>query len=132
MNLQGIGFDINTKNKNGEIQLTVLPYGLSESNNVFNTSIKREVTNSEIEDLNSDGFPEVLVYTETPDHFGNLIGYSVNNGKSISRVSFPDISSDEEISENYNGFDEFTIIENYMGRKFPLFENGKKPGSSGK
>ena len=126
LNPQGIGFNISTTKENGITELTVLPYGLSESNEPFKTNVEGKVTNSEIEDLNSDGFPEVLVYTESPDHFKDVIGYSVNNGKSMSRIRFPDIRENEKLTDIYKGYDEFSIVENFLGRRFPVLENCEK------
>lgn len=128
LQLQNVGFEISTVLKNDQRILKVTPYGLSEVNQGFKTYIDGEVIKAEIEDLNSDGYPEVLIYTKTPDHKGNVMAYSVNNGKSLSQVYFPDISENPELAKSYNGYDEFTLLERNLGRRFPKFEEGERTG----
>ena len=61
--------------------------------------------------LNIDGFPEILIYTVSAGSgsYGNVIGYSVNNGKSISQIYFPELAENKEASSGYMGHDEFAI-----------------------
>ena len=56
--------------------------------------------------------------------YGNVIGYSVNNGKSISQIYFPEISENKEASSGYMGHDEFAIIETRLARRFPVYKDG--------
>ena len=109
--LQNIGFDISTKGGGSIQQLTIQPFGL-------------KLDNAEIEDLNSDGFPEVLIYTVSAGSgsYGNVIGYSVNNGKSISQIYFPPISDNSEASKGYMGHDEFTIVETNLVQRFRIYK----------
>lgn len=127
--LQGIGFNISTmKNKSNE-ELTIRPFGLSIDNNPVSHTINGSVVNAEIEDLNSDGFPEVLIYTKSSNNDkGNVFGYSVNNGKSMSQITFPNIAENSKINQGYDGHDEFAIVETTLSRRFPIFEKGKKTG----
>lgn len=85
--------------------------------------IDGQVVNAEIEGLNSDGYPEVLVYTVSAGSgsYGNVIGFSVNNGKSISQIYFPDIMDNAEASKGYMGHDEFTIIETTLVQIFGTY-----------
>ena len=84
------------------------------------------VTNTEIEDLNMDVFPEILIYTVSAGSgsYGNVIGFSVNNGKSISQIYFPEISDNKEASSGYMRQDEFVIIETTLARRFPVYKDG--------
>ena len=128
LRLQDVGFNISTVEKNGMTELTFTPYGLSATNEPFVSEFKGEVTNAEIEDLNSDGCPEVLVYTMNENNEGGVRGYSCNNGKSMSQIYFPDISDNPELIEGYDGFDEFTIVETSLARRFPVFNSGERTG----
>ncbi len=103
-------------------KLTVTPSGLGATNEPLTASYEGEVTNAEIEDLNSDGFPEVVVYSFTQDdnRYGNVHAFSVNNGQSMSPVSFPDIRNNAEASAGYSGGDEFAIVETTLSRRFPI------------
>ena len=122
---QDIGFEIGSIEKdNGESLLQISPYGMSSENQVREHLFKGKVVNAEIEDLNADGFPEILVYLEKENDNGEVIAYSVNNGKSMSLISMTGLSS--ELRKSYNGFDEFRVVENRLFRRFPKFEFGSK------
>ena len=126
MTLQNITFDIRTTGEGSISELTIQPSGLEIDNQKIEVEIDGQVVNAEIEDLNSDGFPEILVYTTSAGSgsYGNAIGYSVNNGKSISQIYFPEISENKEASSGYMGHDEFAIIETTLARRFPVYKDG--------
>jgi hypothetical protein len=126
--LQNIGFNISSLQEATGEKLTILPFGLTVDDRAVTHQIQGTVVNAEVEDLNSDGFPEVLIYTQAPDGKGDVIGYSVNNGKSMSQISFPEISHNPEISSGYQGKDEFSIVETTLARRFPIFLDGKETG----
>ena len=129
LTLQGVGFDISTIKEGSGEALTINPFGLSIVNRPETHQVEGSVTGAEIEDLNSDGFPEIVIYTQAGDNMrGDVIGYSVNNGKSMSRIAFPDIAYDSAINQGYNGHDEFAVVETTLSRRFPIFENGKQTG----
>lgn len=107
--------------------LMVQPSGLSISNETLRHDITGyTVVNAEIGDLNIDGYPEVLVYltSDGSGSYGKLIGYSVNNGKSVSQVYLPDISENNEVNKGYMGHDEMAIVENIFCQRFPIYEEG--------
>ena len=58
MTLQNISFDIKTTGEGSIRQLSIQPKGLEIDNQNMTLEIDGQVVNAEIEDLNSDGFPE--------------------------------------------------------------------------
>lgn len=107
--------------------LIIRPSGLTAVNEVLKHDVTGyTVTNAEIGDLNIDGYPEVFVYltSDGSGSYGKLIGYSTNNGKSVSQVSLPDIADNEQISKGYMGHDEMAIVENTFCRRFPIYKDG--------
>jgi len=126
LSLQNITFYIETFRNKSINQLTIKPKGLEINNEKIILELEGKVTNAEIEDLNSDGFPEILIYTVSigSGSYGNVIGYSVNNGKSISQIYFPEISENKTAEIGYMGHDEFTIIETSLARRFPIYKEG--------
>lgn len=109
--------------------LTIEPTGLTVDNQIFTHEIEGTVMNAEIGDLNIDGYPEVLVYIQSvgSGSYGSVIGYSVNNGKSLSQIApVPEVSENPEASAGYMGHDEFAIVENTFIQRFPVY----KPGDS--
>jgi len=126
LTLQNITFDLSNTGEGSISQLTIKPKGLEIDNEKITLELEGQVTNAEIEDLNSDGFPEILIYTISAGSgsYGNVIGYSVNNGKSISQIYFPEISENNEAGSGYMGHDEFAIIETTLARRFPIYKDG--------
>lgn len=118
-----ISFKINTKGDS----LIIQPSGLSVSNETLYHDITGyTVVNAEIGDLNIDSYPELFIYltSDGSGSYGKLIGYSVNNGKSVSQVYLPDISENDEVSKGYMGHDEMAIVENTFCQRFPIYKEG--------
>lgn len=122
LELQGISFDVKATEQNPFTILSIETKGLEIDSTPVIHKIDGGYIKSEIEDLNSDGWPELLVYFNTygMEMKASLIGYSVNNGKSISRISIPEMS--EEASIGFQGQDEFAIVETSLIRRFPVFK----------
>jgi hypothetical protein len=78
------------------------------------------VAKAEIDDLNNDGFPDLLVYIYT-GHKGTVIVVTSNENKSCSPVYFPNILDDPKLRAGYRGFDEFSMLEGSLMRKFPIY-----------
>lgn len=102
-------------------------YGLKSPDTKVYHKFIGHITDAEIADLNNDGFPEVLVYIVSgDDHEGNVLCYSVNNGLSISQASFPETETNSQINNGYQGGDEFSVVENTLSQRFPVYEHGKE------
>ncbi len=108
-------------------KLTVEPVGL-ENGEPFTISIEGKAVHAETGDLNSDGFPEVAVYTVSEDEnrYGSVYAFSVLGGRSLIQVSVPDIRNHAEASQGYTGHDEFAIVETTLSRRFPLPDGGTR------
>ncbi len=118
-----ISFKVDTKGDS----LIIQPSGLSVSNGALYHDITGyTVVNAEVGDLNIDGYPEVFVYltSDGSGSYGQLIGYSVNGGKSVSQVYLPDISGNDEVNKGYMGHDEMAIVENTFCQRFPVYKEG--------
>lgn len=118
-----ISFRVSTK----EDTLMIQPSGLSLSyETLYHDITGYTVVNAEIGDLNIDSYPEVFVYltSDGSGSYGKLIGYSVNNGKTVSQVYLPEISENKEVSIGYMGHDEMAIVENSFCQRFPIYKDG--------
>ena len=118
-----ISFRVSTK----EDTLMIQPSGLSLSyETLYHDITGYTVVNAEIGDLNIDSYPEVFVYLtlDGSGSYGKLIGYSVNNGKTVSQVYLPEISENKEVSIGYMGHDEMAIVENSFCQRFPIYKDG--------
>lgn len=127
LNIQDVGFNISSIEKDGKNILTIFTFGLKEReyNETFNID-GEEVINAEVEDLNSDGSPELFVYTQSvgSGSYGNVYAFSVNNKKSMSEVYFQPTAENSEINKGYMGHDEFSLVENTLGQRFPIYKEG--------
>lgn len=127
LDLQGIGFSVSSiRLDNGMTDVSITPFGLEIDNSVQNQTIEGSVVDAEVEDLNADGSPELIIYTlsDGSGSYGNVITYTVNNRKSMSMVYFPPISENETLSKGYLGHDEFRIVENMLVQRFPIYNEG--------
>lgn len=129
LRLQNIGFHVTSIINNEKNTLTIHPFGL----NIDNTDIIIDlglwtVKDAEIEDMNVDGSPELVIYTQSnvSNKEGNVIGYSVNNKKSLSMIAFVSTKENTKINQGYRGYDEFTLVEGKLSHKFPIFIDGDK------
>ncbi|MBN3581377.1 hypothetical protein JYB64_03195 [Algoriphagus aestuarii] len=128
LNLQDVGFNVSSIPKDKSNQLTVFTFGLpNEYRESFDIGTNL-ITQAEVEDLNADGSPELVVFAENQSEPKKMTVYafSVNNKKSMSQVFFQPIEDNKEINEGYNGNDEFALVENYLVQRFPIYENGNK------
>ena len=123
LSMQNIGFNVSTTGKGSIQQLTIQPSGLKIDNTKITAEVVGNVTNAEIEDLDSDGFPELLIYTTSAGSgsYGDVIGYSVNNGKSISQIYFPQVAENKEINGGYMGHDQFSIEKKMLVQRFKIY-----------
>lgn len=121
--LQSITFHVEATNKGSLNQLTITPSGLEISNRVIKQVIDGSVTGAEIADINADGSPEIYVYVNSAGSgsYGTLVAYSANNKKSLSGIYLAPLEDDKKNSVGYMGHDEFTIIENSLARRFPVY-----------
>jgi hypothetical protein len=108
-------------------ELTIQPVGLTIDNQIVSHKIEGVVMNAEVGDLNIDGYPEVLVYIQSAGSgsYGSVIGYSVNNGKSMSMIAdLPPVVENAEAGSGYMGHDEFAIVESALVQRFPIYLPG--------
>ena len=123
LKLQGISFHVQATNEGSLNSLSITTSGLSGGNEVMKQEIDGSVTNAEVADINADGFPEVYVYVTSAGSgsYGSLVAYASNRNKSITPIYLPELSDDKKLSKGYMGHDEFTIMENSLARRFPVY-----------
>ncbi len=126
LQFKDITFNVSTKGEGSLRQLFIEPNGLSEKKQNVELEINGKVTNAQVADLNADGFPEVLVFTQSAGSgaYGNVIAYSVNGGKSMSRVSFPATTENPKLKKGYMGHDNFSVKQSLLIQEFPVYKEG--------
>lgn len=126
LELQGFSFAIDATNEGSINQLKITPTGLTQDNKPAEIEIEGTVSGADIGDLDSNGFPEVYVYVTSAGSgsYGSLVAYAVNNGKSMTPIYLPPITDDAKASKGYMGHDEFALLENVLGQRFPIYKEG--------
>jgi len=77
-------------------------------------------------DIDNNGFDEIYIITTSAGsgNYCKVMGFASNKDKSISRINFPEIQKDEEVFQGYLGHDRFSITNNKLVRKFPIYQQG--------
>lgn len=125
LEFQGFKFEINSTGKGSIQQLTIQSYGL-EIDQEFTLQIDGTIANAEIADLDADGYPELLIYIVSAGSgsYGHVIGYSVNNEKSINTIHFPSVADNSAVNMGYMGHDEFLVEESILMHRFKTYNEG--------
>gem|GEM_PF-830160 len=112
--------------RSADHQLTIRTFGQDEGNEIFTHTIDGTVVGAESADLNHDGFPELVVYvtSDGSGSYGTVIGYSSNNGKSMSEIYFPPTAENSKINQGYMGHDKFSTAEDALVQSFPVYRPG--------
>lgn len=116
-------------------KLTIQSIGFDKDNSVMTHTINGKVTYAEVDDLNKDGFPEVLVYVQSnaKNKKANVIAYSSNKGHSMSQISMPELTDNKTLSKGFNGHNDFRVIEGNFYQRFPIYQQvGKTVKATGK
>jgi hypothetical protein len=127
------GYRVYCNNKNPEKNnLSITPQGFEAGSREVALEIKGRVLGTETDDLNNDGFPDLVmwVYSSDPNNYGKVFGIYSDQNKGIRPIIFPDIMDDQKLKIGYKGHDEFTLVEGNLMRRFPVYQNVDSAGTS--
>jgi hypothetical protein len=126
LTMKGITFRVTAANDSSAGTVTIVPSGLTVTNDTITQEIDGTVVGAEVADLDMNGWPELYVFTRSAGSgsYGSVIGQAVNNGKSLSAIFLPDMTEDPKLAQGYMGHDEFAIVENALARRFPIYAPG--------
>jgi len=123
-----IGFRVACGNRSlTQNALSIKPLGFKSEAREINLELKARVISSEIDDLNHDNLPDLIIYILEPSGKTNLFCVSAksDDGKEpmyMQPIYFPDITNDAQLSKGYRGKDEYELIEGILIRKFPIYD----------
>lgn len=124
MKIGKVGYKVSSSNRNPERNsINISPIGFDNSMRDFAFEIKGRVRRAEVDDLNRDNFPDLVLYIYTNDTLnkGTVVCISSESNTSVVPIVFPDIVDDPKLRDGYRGFDEFMLMEGVLTRRFPLF-----------
>ncbi|HVZ24675.1 MAG TPA: hypothetical protein VG842_01385 [Sediminibacterium sp.] len=104
--------------------ITVSPIGFEKDVRDFNFEIPGRLRKAEVDDLNRDGFPDLVLYVFPEDSLerGNVIGIASEKNETVAPISFPDIYNEPKFREGYRGHDSFALMEGFLVRRFPVYD----------
>ncbi len=120
-----IGYRADCKNKNLEDnELTVKPIGFENTARPMTFFIKGRVVGGEIDDLNNDGYPDLIlyVYSGQDGTYGTVYAFSSQENKGVVPFALPDVQLNGKISQGYKGHDKFYLLEGRLMQKFPVYK----------
>lgn len=123
MKVGKVGFRVLCNNKSAEKNtVTISPIGFESGAREISFEIKGKVSKAEADDLNTDGFPDLVLYVFSGGlkNNGTVVGISSDQNKGFAPIFFPDIKDDQKLMIGYAGNDEFTLMEGSLLRRFPL------------
>lgn len=124
MKVGKVGFRVYCNNRNAEKNLaTISPVGFNKDTREVSIEVKGRINKAEVDDLNSDGFPDLVVYVYGggDKHVGTVVGVSSDKNEGFAPIYFPDITDDPKLKAGYVGFDEFALMEGTLTRRFPVY-----------
>lgn len=126
LELQGFAFDVSATEDGSLNRLTIMPHGPGGKLAPISVEIDGTVSGAEIDDLDSNGDPEIYVYVNSAGSgsYGSLVAYAVNKDKSLSEIYLPQIADDKQHSKGYMGHDEFAVLEGTFVLRFPIYREG--------
>ena len=123
LTLQGITFELSATENAGASTLTIKPSGLKAMNDPVVQDVPGRVLRAEIADIDSNGDPEIYVFTvDEKAKRGGVVGYAVNKKKSMSPIFVPDFTEDPKLSAGYAGGDESAVVETFLVTRFKIYE----------
>ncbi len=133
MKIGKAGYKVVCNNRNAEKNtINISPIGFDNSMRDFSFEINGRVRRAEVDDVNRDNFPDLVLYIYNGDTLnkGTVVCVSSEANTTVLPIVFPDIVDDPKLREGYKGYDEFMLMEGVLTRRFPLFttdSTGSKP-----
>lgn len=119
-----VGYRVFCMNRSVEKNaISIRPIGFKSEGRDITLDLKGKVAASEIEDLNNDGFPDLVVYVTEKSGNANLFSIASKENETIEPIILPDITNDMQMSKGYRGGDEYKLVEGILFRKFPVYES---------
>ncbi|MEO7531382.1 MAG: hypothetical protein ABIS69_08225 [Sediminibacterium sp.] len=118
------GYRVSCTNRNPDRNnITINPLGFEKDAREFSFEIKGRIAKTEVDDINHDGYPDLVIYVFNNDSIpkGNVIGICSDKNESVMPVAFPDIFDDPKIRAGYKGNDVYFLMEGYLVRRFPVY-----------
>jgi hypothetical protein len=121
------GYRVDCRNKSlTQNPLSVKPVGFESGARDISFTLKGRVASAQIDDLNRDGYPELVlfIYSDSNATSGTVYCFVSDGNKEIIPCVLPDVSMNSKISTGYKGHDQFSMMEGTLLQRFPIYNAG--------
>jgi hypothetical protein len=124
LKLQGVTLKLKAVGEGSSQQLTVLAERDGKPLALERQKLDGTVVGAEVEDLNGDGLPELLIFEQSAGSgsYGSVWAWSVSRRGSLLPIRLGAMSSRD--STGYRGHDKFAVVESNLVRRFPIYLPG--------
>lgn len=124
LELQGVTFHVSAANSGSMNKVTIAVDGLKRKTAPIVREVDGVVTGAEVADLDRNHSPELYIYVTSvgSGSFGSLVALAANRKRSLSDIHLPELAADKKLSAGYMGHDQFSVVENVLGRRFPVYK----------
>ena len=119
------GYRVTCDNKKADKNLvSIKPVGFGNNARDFSFEARGILGGTEADDLNRDGYLDLVVYIYSADsmHKGNVVAAINQGNESLASVVFPDILDDAKLRTGYKGHDSLYLMEGTLMRRFPMYD----------
>ncbi|MEB3326030.1 MAG: PliI family lysozyme inhibitor of I-type lysozyme [Cyanobacteriota bacterium] len=127
LQLQGVTFKVKAIGEGSQQTLQVKASEAGKAFPTINELVDGTVTGVRVDDLNSDGRPELFVFVTGAGSgsYGEVRAWTAGRrGAILLPIVMPELSG--PFAEGYMGHDRFELVETTLARSFPIY----KPGDS--
>lgn len=131
LTFNAIGFRVTSPGLDSANTVMIEPSGLKTDHDTKKFAIEGKVKEVLFGDIDQDGWPELVIWTQLPDKIhSELFGFTVNMGRTLLPFNTKQSNNEEVLAEGYAGYDEFQIGDGKLIQRFPIMKGNKKTGKT--
>jgi len=127
------GYRVTCTNKKADKNLvSISPVGFGKDARDFSFEVRGILGGTEADDLNHDGYLDLVVYIFSTDstHKGSVMSVINQGNETLASAVFPDILDDTKLRIGYKGYDSLYLMEGTVMRRFPLYDSSSTGNKS--
>jgi hypothetical protein len=127
MKIGKAGYRVTCRNRSiAENPLAIRPVGMESDARPIDVMVKGRVSFTAVDDLNTDGFPDLILflYSDSNATKGSVYCVISEGNKTLAPCFLPDISYDPKVNKGYKGHDKFALLEGSLLHQFPIYNAG--------